>query len=113
MIQTNLDFMEEDDMLEEALEKNKDKLSTIVKAISYEHAKAKEYTSTQRNIIDSIINDHPEGLTDIEICLLTGFSRSSVNARRNELEDVIPVGLAVYQDEHGNNHLNVLWGKRT
>jgi len=46
----------------------------------------------------------------MEIAVLTGISRSSVNARRNELSDVTAVGYAKYTDGFGKDHLNTLWG---
>lgn len=87
-------------------------LGEKIRNINYIQKIDDENTSIQRNIVDKIISGHPEGITDIEICVFTGFSRSSVNARRNELIDIIPVGYAKYTDEYGKDHLNTLWGKK-
>jgi hypothetical protein len=118
-MQDLLDFYMEDYILEDGLEKHRESrqknvgksLGEMVRDYSYRQIVNKEDTVCQRAIIDTIINSHPEGITDLEICILTGISRSSVNARRNELDDVIPVGFAKYTDERGNDHLNTLWGK--
>jgi hypothetical protein len=80
-----------------------------IRDLSYHKAMQNPETSVQRNVIHKIIQGHPEGITDLEICLLTGFSRSSVNARRNEIPDVCPVGYAKIVDEYGDR-LNTLWG---
>lgn len=109
-MQTELSFYEEETLLEQGLEKNRE-LSKTIRNIEYHKTQNNEYTSIQRNIVDKIITGHPEGITDLEICILTGFSRSSINARRNEIPDVIAVGYAKYIDEMGRDHLNTLWGK--
>jgi len=80
-----------------------------IRDLSHYKAMQNPETSIQRNIIHKIITGHPEGITDIEICILTGFSRSSVNARRNEIPDVRPVGYAKVVGEDGDR-LNTLWG---
>ena len=64
---------------------------------------------TQREIIRKIILGHPEGITDQEISLFTGFSLSSVNGRRNEL-NAIPINICIYTDERGNSHMRTMWG---
>lgn len=87
-------------------------LGEKVRDTSYKQVVNEEHTLVQREIVDKIICGHPEGITDLEICVITGFSRSSVNARRNELPDVEPVGVAKYTDEYGKDHLNTLWGKK-
>lgn len=115
-MQTELSFEQEDMLLEIALDKHHKKdpdftLSEIIRNISYKQTQQNEHTSIQRNIVDKIITAHPEGITDIEICIITGFSRSSVNARRNEIKNIIPIGIAKYTDEYGNDHMNTMWGK--
>ena len=63
----------------------------------------------QREFVRKILLTHPEGITDQEIAEFTGFSLSSVNARRNECNAVV-IGICSYEDEKGNNHLRCLWG---
>ena len=63
----------------------------------------------QREFIRKILLAHPEGITDQEMAEFTGFSLSSVNARRNECNAVV-VGISCYEDEKGNSHLRCLWG---
>ena len=63
MIQTNLDFMDENEILEEAREKHKT-IPETVRDISYSEIIIKEYTNTQRSLIDKLFDEHPEGLTD-------------------------------------------------
>jgi hypothetical protein len=109
-MQTELSFYEEENLLEQGLEHNRE-LGKTIRNIEYHKTQNNEYTSIQRNIVDKIITGHPEGITDLEMCILTGFSRSSINARRNEIPDVIAVGYAKYTDEIGKDHLNTLWGK--
>ena len=83
-------------------------LGTIARNLSYKQTMEREETNIQRNIIRKMLQSHPEGLTDLEICLFTGFSRSSVTARRNEIKDVIAVGFAKIVDELGDR-LNTIW----
>ena len=84
-------------------------IGDYVKAVNYEQVKKKEFTVNQRNLVKDIIRNHPEGITDLEICVLSGISRSSVTARRNEIRDVIAIGIAKIHDEFGDR-LNILWG---
>ena len=84
-------------------------LSNYVKAVNYEITLRKESTNNQRNLVRSIILNHPEGVTDLEICVLSGLSRSSVNARRNEIKGVIPVGIAKICNGF-DDRLNIMWG---
>ena len=93
-MQTELDFID----------------SKEVRDISYKAIIINNDTDIQRNLVYNAILGHPEGITDIEICLVTGISRSSVNARRNELKGVMPIGIAVYTDEYGYCRLNTMWG---
>lgn len=109
-MQTELTFEQEDFILEDGLEKNKEQLSKQVRNHSYLVTMGKPDTDTQREIIESIIEDHPEGVTDTELCILTGISKSSVTARRNEIEGVIPIGIAKYVDCDGMDRFNTLWG---
>ena len=81
-----------------------------IRDISYKVVIKDNNTNVQRDLVYNTIQKHPEGVTDIEICLITGISRSSVNARRNELKHIIPVGLAVYTDDYGYCRLNTMWG---
>lgn len=83
--------------------------SKVIRDISYKRVMVDDDTCIQRNIIYKMIQSHPEGLTDFEICVLTGFSRSSVCARRNEIPNVRPVGYAKIVDVFGDR-LNTLWG---
>ena len=87
---------------------NKD-LGKKVRNYSYNRIVDKEETSIQRNIIRKLLMAHPEGITDLEICIITGFKRSSVNARRNEIPEAIGVGIAKIVDIDGDR-LNTLWG---
>ena len=107
-MQVDLSFWEEETILETGLEKKR--LSHTVKSISYHQIINKPHTIGQRETVRQTIMDHPEGITDREISIVTGISRSSINARRNELGDVGPIGLACYTDELGDLHLNTLWG---
>ena len=84
-------------------------ISSYVRNMSYKQVIQKEDTNIQRNIIKRILQAHPEGVTDLEICILTGISRSSVCARRNEIKNVIVVGIAKIHDRDGDR-LNTLWG---
>lgn len=81
-----------------------------VRDISYKNIINQSHTDIQREIVGRIIASHPEGITDREICMMTGIRLSSVNARRNELSNIGAVGIAVYTDDHGDSHLNTLWG---
>ena len=108
-MQTELNFYEENNILEENLEHNRE-LGKTIRNIEYQKTRDNPETANQRNLIHKIILGHPEGITDMEIVILTGISRSSVNARRNELSDVTAVGYAKYTDEFGMDHLNTLWG---
>ena len=83
-------------------------LSHYARDESYKQVMQKEDTNIQRNIIRKMLQSHPEGITDFEICILTGFNRSSVTARRNEIREAIAVGIAKIQDEYGDR-LNTLW----
>jgi len=106
-MQTELSFYQEDHILEEKLEQNRE-LGKTIRNISYRQTMDNEYTGLQRNVIRHILMSHPEGITDLEICILTGFSRTSVTARRNEIPDVCAVGYAKIINENGDR-LNTLW----
>ena len=84
-------------------------LGDYVKKEAYKKVTVHGNTGIQRNIVYNIIKSHPEGITDLEICVITGFSRSSVNGRRNELDDVVAVGVAKIVDGWGDR-FNTLWG---
>jgi len=85
-------------------------LGKKVRDYNYKQVKDKSSTERQRGVIETIIQQHPEGITDLEICILTGISRSSVTARRNEIPDIIPIGVAKIVDEQGDR-FNTLWGR--
>jgi len=68
-----------------------------------------ESTGIQCNVIQKILQGHPEGITDLEICNITGFSRSSVTARRNEIPDMVAVGIAKITCDGEADRLNTLW----
>lgn len=82
-----------------------------VRNYSYKQTMNNNDTFIQRELIKKIILGHPEGITDIEICVLTGISKSSVTARRNEILEVGAVGIAKLVDEYGEHRFNTLWGK--
>ena len=84
-------------------------ISQYVRDHSYRQIIKKERTNIQRNLVKATIHSHPTGITDLEICILTGISRSSVTARRNEIPEVIPVGIAKIVEKDGDR-LNTLWG---
>ena len=84
-------------------------LGDYVKKDVYKKVVEHKNTGFQRNVVYNIIKSHPEGITDMEISIITGFSRTSVNGRRNELPDVVPVGVAKIVDEWGDR-FNTLWG---
>jgi len=84
------------------------KLSFYVRDENYKQTLQKEETNVQRDIIRHILVGHPEGITDLEICNITGISRSSVTARRNELKDVEAIGFAKIITSDGDR-LNTLW----
>ena len=81
-------------------------LSKEIRNHSYKQIINDQNTDIQRNKIYNLLLEHPEGVTDLEICLLTGFSRTSVTARRNEIPDVIMVGIAKLE----GGRVNTLWG---
>jgi len=76
---------------------------------TFDKVKTHSNTALQRNIIKKILESHPEGITDLEIELLTGFKRSSITARRNEIDVVIIKGYAKIVDKWGDR-LNTMWG---
>jgi len=86
-----------------------DVVPKTIRDINYIQTMERDDTNIQRNIIKKILEAHPEGITDLEICILTGFSRSSVCARRNEIQGVRPVGYAKIITVDGDR-LNTLWG---
>ena len=108
-MQQELDFFEEDFMLEEGLERNRE-LGKQVRNISYKQTISNSHTDCQRNQIKETILAYPSGITDTEICVITGISKSSVTARRNEIPEVIPIGIAKITDKLCGDRLNTLWG---
>ena len=107
-MQTELNFYEENTVLEESLEDNRE-LGKQVRNYSYKQVMQNESTGVQCNIIHKILQGHPEGITDLEICILTGFPRSSVTARRNEIPSMVAVGIAKITCEGKADRLNTLW----
>lgn len=98
-------------MQKELLDFADEKLSRTIRNLSYEQILSDKITNIQRERIAQIIQMHPEGITDLEICILTGLSRSSVTGRRNEIPWVVPIGFAKIQGDNGeNDRLNTLWG---
>ena len=83
--------------------------SRVIRDINYFQSKNSDVSGVQRSIISKMIHAHPEGITDFEICAFTGFSRTSVTARRNEIYGVKPIGFAKIITEDGDR-LNTLWG---
>lgn len=84
-------------------------ISKQVRNLSHKQTMENPYTDIQRRIVEREILAHPAGVTDAEICVLTGISKSSVTARRNEIPSVIPVGIAKVKGENGDR-LNTMWG---
>jgi len=97
-------------MQREIFDYNPEINSKTIRDINYHQTIQKEETNIQRNIIRHIIQSHPEGITDFELENITGFRRSSITARRNEIKEISIVGIAVYSDDDGNSRLNTLWG---
>lgn len=86
-------------------------VSKMVRNISFQQCMEDKETDKQRDIVESIINEYPEGITDRGISIETGLPISTVCARRNEIPRIIPVGLITYTNENGRNIINTLWGK--
>ena len=85
-------------------------LSRNIRNLSYSQVRRNGTADIQTEKIKAVIKQYyPEGITDFEICVLTGISKSSVTARRNELKDVYAVGIAKIKGE-GEDRLNTLWG---
>ena len=89
-------------------EENNDGLGKTIRDINYQQIKNKEETNIQRNIIRHILVSHPEGITDLELESITGFKRSSITARRNEITGMVAVGYAKIIDKD-KDRLNTLW----
>ena len=88
-----------------------DNISKTIRDINYKQVMNDGTADIQVQQVLKTILEHPEGITDIEICIMTGISRSSVTARRNELPNVVPVGIAKITSEDGKgDRLNTLWG---
>ena len=83
---------------------------TFARDSSHKDTQGEKQSLIQRNLVYQIIRGHPEGITDTEISLFTGISRSSVNARRNEIKNIGVIGLATIFFEDGRCRLNTLWG---
>jgi hypothetical protein len=86
-------------------------ISKSVRDISYQNIQPR--LGHEQQTIHTVLLQHPEGLTDHEIAILTNLSLSSVNGRRNELMHqrlVEVIGIATYDDENGTLRLRTLWG---
>ena len=86
-----------------------EKLGEQVRDYNYKQVIQSEQANIQRNIVKNILLEHPEGITDIEISVESGISRSSVNARRNEIKGMVAVGIAKIVDEINGDRFNTLW----
>jgi hypothetical protein len=86
------------------------KLSEMIRDLSYLQTQDEGKEQIQREVIESIIRSHPEGITDYELSLLTGYARTSITARRNTIAGVIPLGYAKIIFTEGTDRLNTLWG---
>ena len=86
-------------------------VSKMVRNISYQQCMEDKETDRQRDIVESIIDEYPEGITDRGISIETGLPISTVCARRNEIPRVTAIGLITYVNENGRNIMNTLWGK--
>jgi len=86
------------------------KLSEMIRDLSYLQTQDEGKEQIQREVIESIIRSHPAGITDYELCLKTGYARTSITARRNTIAGVIPLGYAKIVFKDGTDRLNTLWG---
>jgi hypothetical protein len=86
------------------------KLSEAVRNWSYGKTKIETQIDRQRAIIEKVLLEYPEGITDREISQLTGISISSINGRRTEIKNVKPISIAriVFTDER--DRFNIMWG---
>ena len=89
---------------------NDKQIPMFCKKTSYNQIKRSGMADIQREKVKQIICEHPEGITDLEICITCGISRSSVTARRNEIGGVFAIGIAKIVDEFEDDRLNTLWG---
>lgn len=109
MVQLNLtDLIEGNDIV--CIGNRKDKsVSKQIRDASY--IVNQDVFVIKRDIIHNLILDHPEGITDQEISIITGISLSCVNGRRNEIiPKPVPVSLCIYSDDDGNSHMRTMWG---
>lgn len=84
-------------------------LAETIRDISFQQTIQEGKKRSQGEVIESILKQHPAGITDLEIMILTGYSRTSITARRNEL-GAIPLGYAKIIFKDGTDRLNILWG---
>ena len=85
-------------------------LPETIRDLSYLKTQDEGKEQIQRGVIESIIRSHPEGITDLELSIITGYARTSITARRNTIKGVIPVGYAKIVFEDDTDRLNTLWG---
>ena len=96
--------------------KGKEKLDPdigkVVKADVFHSMSEAELGEKQQLVYDCLF-EHPDGLNDKGIAMLTNLSLSSVCGRRNELlhmGKVIPYTIHTYDDESGKCVPNIIWG---
>jgi hypothetical protein len=74
---------------------------------SYLGAKAAEpRAAKQRERYRALLREHREGLTDAEAAFLLNVDRTTINARRNECDDVYPYG---FRKNVKSGIKNVVW----
>jgi len=83
-------------------------LAETIRDISYKQTIQEGTQGSQKEVIKSILEQYPEGITDLELMVLTGYTRASITARRNELM-AIPVGYVKIINKNGKDRLNTLW----
>ena len=113
-----LTFEEEDYILEESLEKNRN-LGKQVKAENYQEIISDEDNlSHMQNLVYEAISSYPTGINDkgIQRFIKDQFEIflpiSSINARRNELIEkgmVVPIRTDYFPDHNNVLRKNVLW----
>ena len=92
--------------------------SITCRNISYrETMQDQETLSDSRQIVYDTIRSHTPkgGITDQDIAGITGLPLSSVNARRNEINDILTLNRIVengkiqYYDDRGRSRFRTLW----
>ena len=84
-------------------------LGETIRDISFQKTIQEGKKRSQGEVIESILKQYTEGITDLELMILTGYSRTSITARRNELK-AVGVGYAKIIFKDGKDRLNTLWG---